>query len=50
MDTDLGATTANVLVGLLSSVIDNIPFMFALLTMDPAMDLGQWLLVIQSIL
>ena len=45
MYTDLGATTANILVGILSSIIDNIPVMFAVLTMDPTMDLGQWLLV-----
>ena len=42
---DLGATTANVAVGLLSAVVDNIPVMFAVLTMDPAMSHGQWLLV-----
>lgn len=42
---DLGATTANVLVGLLSAVIDNIPVMFAVLTMLPDMDTTQWLLV-----
>jgi len=41
----LGATQANILVGLLSSVVDNIPVMFAVLAMEPAMDLGQWLLV-----
>jgi len=41
----LGHTTANVLVGILSAVIDNIPVMFAVLTMDPQMSLGQWLLV-----
>ena len=41
----LGATSANVLVGVLSAVVDNIPVMFAVLTMDPAMSLGQWLLV-----
>jgi NhaD family Na+/H+ antiporter len=41
----LGLTNANVLVGILSSVIDNIPVMFAVLTMDPEMPLGQWLLV-----
>jgi len=41
----LGTTYANVLVGILSSVIDNIPVMFAVLTMDPEMPLGQWLLV-----
>ncbi len=41
----LGATTANILVGILSAIVDNIPVMFAVLTMQPAMDLGQWLLV-----
>ena len=41
----LGHTTANVLVGILSAVIDNIPVMFAVLTMDPEMSSGQWLLV-----
>jgi NhaD family Na+/H+ antiporter len=45
MYTDLGATTANVLVGLLSAIVDNIPVMFAVLTMDPHMSHGQWLLV-----
>ncbi|MFM2478428.1 sodium:proton antiporter NhaD [Celerinatantimonas sp. MCCC 1A17872] len=38
-------TYANIVVGLLSSVVDNIPVMFAVLTMHPAMSLGQWLLV-----
>jgi hypothetical protein len=42
---DLGATAANILVGLLSAVIDNIPVMFAVLSMNPDMSLGQWLLV-----
>ena len=42
---DLGPTTANVLVGVLSAIIDNIPVMFAVLTMLPDMDLAQWLLV-----
>ena len=42
---DLGATTANILVGILSAVIDNIPVMFAVLSMNPEMSLGQWLLV-----
>ncbi len=40
-----GPTLANVTVGLLSAVIDNIPIMFAVLTMDPAMSESQWLLV-----
>jgi Na+/H+ antiporter NhaD/arsenite permease-like protein len=42
---ELGATTANIMVGFLSAIIDNIPVMFAVLQMQPAMDLGQWLLV-----
>jgi len=42
---DLGATTANVLVGVLSAIVDNIPVMFAVLSMEPDMSHGQWLLV-----
>ena len=42
---DLGATTANIAVGLISSVVDNIPVMFAVLSMMPDMSVGQWLLV-----
>jgi NhaD family Na+/H+ antiporter len=42
---DLGATTANVMVGILSAIVDNIPVMFAVLTMNPDMSHGQWLLV-----
>ena len=45
MYVDLGHTQANVLVGLLSAIIDNIPVMFAVLAMNPDMDHGQWLLV-----
>lgn len=41
----LGPTTANVLVGLMSAVLDNIPMMVAVLQMAPEMDGGQWLLV-----
>lgn len=41
----LGPTTANVLVGLLSSILDNIPMMVAVLQMQPDMSTGQWLLV-----
>lgn len=41
----LGHTTANIIVGILSAIIDNIPVMFAVLTMDPQMSHGQWLLV-----
>lgn len=42
---DLGPTTANILVGLISAVVDNIPVMFAVLSMMPEMSHGQWLLV-----
>lgn len=42
---DLGPTTANILVGILSAIVDNIPVMFAVLTMMPDMSHGQWLLV-----
>lgn len=42
---ELGATSANVLVGLLSAVVDNIPVMVAVLQMQPDMDTVQWLLV-----
>ncbi len=45
MYADLGATWANSLVGVLSAILDNIPVMFAVLTMDPTMSHGQWLLV-----
>jgi Na+/H+ antiporter NhaD/arsenite permease-like protein len=41
----MGATTANVLVGIASAVVDNIPIMFAVLTMHPDMSHGHWLLV-----
>ncbi len=40
-----GPTTANIAVGLLSAIVDNIPVMFAVLTMNPQMDETQWLLV-----
>lgn len=42
---ELGATSANILVGVLSAIVDNIPVMFAVLSMNPAMDQFQWLLV-----
>jgi NhaD family Na+/H+ antiporter len=45
MYSELGATNANILVGLLSAVVDNIPVMFAVLTMNPEMNLNQWLLI-----
>jgi Na+/H+ antiporter NhaD/arsenite permease-like protein len=41
----LGPTGANILVGLLSAAIDNIPIMFAVLSMKPEMSVNQWLLV-----
>jgi len=40
-----GATQANIAVGVLSAIVDNIPVMFAVLTMSPDMSMGQWLLV-----
>lgn len=40
-----GPTAANVAVGVLSAVVDNIPVMFAVLTMMPDMSIGQWMLV-----
>ena len=43
--TDLGSTTANVIIGALSAIVDNIPLMFAVLTMDPQMSDGEWLLI-----
>ncbi|MBE0471529.1 MAG: sodium:proton antiporter NhaD [Methyloprofundus sp.] len=42
---ELGATTANIFVGIVSALIDNIPIMFAVLTMYPEMSETQWLLV-----
>ena len=42
---ELGPTTANVLVGIASAIVDNIPVMVAVLQMNPDMDLAQWLLV-----
>ena len=45
MYTQMGPTYSNVLVGILSAIVDNIPVMFAVLTMNPDMSHGQWLLV-----
>jgi NhaD family Na+/H+ antiporter len=45
MYVDMGPTFANVMVGILSAIVDNIPVMFAVLQMNPDMSLGQWLLV-----
>ncbi|HNV88568.1 MAG TPA: sodium:proton antiporter NhaD [Methylotenera sp.] len=41
----LGATNANIVIGLISAVVDNIPVMFAVLSMMPDMSVGQWMLV-----
>jgi NhaD family Na+/H+ antiporter len=40
-----GPTMANTAIGVLSAVVDNIPVMFAVLTMMPDMSIGQWMLV-----
>ena len=45
MYTQWGVTSANIAVGVLSAIVDNIPVMFAVLTMNPEMSTGQWLLV-----
>jgi PAS domain S-box-containing protein len=45
MYADFGPTIANSMVGVLSAILDNIPVMFAVLSMDPDMSLGQWQLV-----
>ncbi|MCK5374390.1 MAG: sodium:proton antiporter NhaD [Alphaproteobacteria bacterium] len=45
MYTGYGATTANIAIGFASAIVDNIPVMFAVLTMQPDMDHFQWLLV-----
>ncbi len=40
-----GPMAANISVGFMSAIVDNIPVMFAVLTMNPDMSLGHWLLV-----
>ena len=42
---ELGPTVANILVGFISAIVDNIPVMFAILNMHPEMGQSQWLLV-----
>ena len=42
---ELGPTIANIVAGFLSAIVDNIPVMFAILSMSPDMALDQWLLV-----
>jgi Na+/H+ antiporter NhaD/arsenite permease-like protein len=41
----IGATASNILIGSLSAIVDNIPLMFAVLSMHPDMSMGQWQLV-----
>jgi len=41
----MGPLFANTTIGFLSSIIDNIPVMFAVLSMNPDMSHGHWLLV-----
>ncbi|WP_017445148.1 sodium:proton antiporter NhaD [Gayadomonas joobiniege] len=38
-------TYANIAAGVMSAIVDNIPVMFAVISMNPAMDINQWLLV-----
>jgi len=45
---DLGPTYANIAIGILGAAFDNIPLMFAVLTMNPEMSSGQWMLVTLS--
>jgi Na+/H+ antiporter NhaD/arsenite permease-like protein len=45
---DLGPTFANIAIGILGAAFDNIPLMFAVLTMNPEMSSGQWMLVTLS--
>jgi Na+/H+ antiporter NhaD/arsenite permease-like protein len=40
-----GATAANVMIGMASAVLENIPTMSVVLNMSPQMSVGQWLLV-----
>jgi len=42
---DMGPTKANITLGILSSVIDNIPVMFSVLSMHPEMSVAQWQLI-----
>lgn len=42
---EMGPTFANIIVGVLSAIVDNIPVMVAVLQMNPTMDVTQWLLV-----
>lgn len=41
----MGATWANLIIGLTSSLVDNIPVMYAVLSMDQALPISEWLLL-----
>lgn len=41
----LDPTIANSILGVVSAIVDNIPVMFAVLSMDPEMSTGHWLLI-----
>ena len=41
----IGTTSANVVIGLASAILDNVPVMFAVLGMDPVMNQSDWLMV-----
>jgi len=41
----IGSTAANIGVGFLSAVVDNVPVMSAILKSSPDMDIAQWMLV-----
>ncbi|MCA9484039.1 MAG: sodium:proton antiporter NhaD [Nitrospina sp.] len=41
----IGPTWSNIVVGVLSAIVDNIPIMYAVLKMDPTMGIDQWLLI-----
>ena len=45
---DLGPTAANIAIGVIGAAFDNIPLMFAVLTMNPDMSSGQWMLITLS--
>ena len=45
MYNQMGPLFANSMVGILSAIVDNIPVMFAVLSMNPEMSQGHWLLV-----
>lgn len=45
MYTNWDPTYANIAAGVLSAIVDNIPVMYAVIAMNPPMDVTQWLLV-----